>query len=137
MYLFWLLMLIITPSWGEEPVVWHCTATDQQQRFWTIDTPYEKVSQMKVLDRCRKESAVPTSCQVSHTTCDMTLHGVTQRPLWQCTAIDRKAHAWKSTVFSQQYEAVAAAKADCHNQSTVPLSCYVNLMTCVNLGHQP
>lgn len=135
MYLLWLLVIIITPAWGKEPVVWHCTATDQQQHRWTLDTPYEKVSQMKVLDRCRKESPIPDTCQAPKAACEMSLNGVTQRPLWQCTAMDRKARIWKSHVFSQKYEAAAAAKADCQHESAIPLSCYVNLITCINLGH--
>jgi hypothetical protein len=52
--------------------------------------------------------------------------------MWQCTALDQTGEPWQSNFYSQRLDAALGAKAFCKEKSSVPDTCYINLVTCIN-----
>ncbi len=131
-----LLWMIMPSSWADEAEYWQCTAFDQDSKPWVSKHPYERMAINQALASCKKESPVPSSCKVAHEACDFFHHGVSTRPSWQCTALDQEAKPWASNPYPQRDDAAIAAIAYCKERSASPDSCYVHLLTCVNLNHE-
>jgi len=76
----------------------------------------------------------PMTCKVESEDCEDFIRGKSTRPIWQCTALDRNGKAWVSHANTKRDDAVVAAQAYCLKRSSVPKSCYVNVLTCDNLS---
>lgn len=113
---------------------WQCTIQDELRHQWHDANLYERVAMNKALEACKKESPVPMSCKMDKNNCSFYFNGQSTRPLWQCTALDHDAKPWQSSVHPSREEAALSAKEDCQSQSSLPETCYINLITCKNLN---
>lgn len=112
---------------------WTCTAYDKDNKYWSGQSSYEIAATNKALAGCKKESQNPNSCRIDRAQCEPFMHHVTgPRGLWKCTALDQMAKPWASKLLPQRDEAALAAKANCTRHSSMPDTCYINLLTCVN-----
>ena len=127
-------LLLTNPLWAAETSYWQCTTSDGNNKQWVLKSIYERAARAKTFDVCKKQSEIPSSCK---TDCEGFNHGVSTRPLWQCTALDQNAKPWISQAYAQRDDAAIGAKMRCKELSSVPDSCYINLSTCVNLNHWP
>lgn len=116
---------------------WQCRAYDQDNYQWTAKSTYERTAVNKAYEACKKQSKKPETCKTAKEYCEGFINGISTRPMWQCTALDRMAKPWVSAVYSNQDDAALGAKAYCQERSTVPTTCYVNMVTCKNLNAQP
>lgn len=112
---------------------WQCTSSDGEDKQWVVNSSYERQAINKAFDACKKESRLPESCKTAHAACEAFVNGLSTRPLWQCTALDRFAKPWISNHYRHRDDAAIAAKAYCEEKSRAPDSCYINLLTCRNL----
>jgi hypothetical protein len=138
-----LLLLMFVPTIGfTDPLTngnyWQCVTHDKTNKVWTAQSAYQKMAINIAFAACKKESQHPTTCKTAVVDCEGFNQGVSTKPMWRCTALDRAAQPWKSDFYPQQDDAALGAKAYCKDNSTVPDTCYVNLVTCrnVNEAHQ-
>lgn len=113
---------------------WYCSASDAEDKEWTVTSGYELAAINKAFDACKKESRMPATCKVAKENCEVFVNGLSTRPMWRCTALDQTAQPWRSNVYSQRDDAALAAKAYCQDESSLPDTCYINLITCRNLN---
>ena len=116
---------------------WQCTASDGDEKQWVATGDYERSATNKAYEGCKKSSKLPLSCKVAKENCEAIINGVSTRPMWQCTALDQMAKAWPSSFYTHRDDAALAAKAYCQQRSSMPDSCYINLLTCKNLNEKP
>ena len=129
-----LLFMIISPVWADDAAYWQCSAIDQDNKQWVSKHAYERMAINQALEACKKESQEPSGCKVAHEACEFFDHGVSTRPSWKCTALDQEAKPWASNPYPLRDDAAIAAKAYCKERSASPESCYVHLLTCINLN---
>lgn len=115
---------------------WQCAAEDNSHYQWTMSGQYEREAINKAYEACKKQSQNPRTCKSTATLCDYFRDGHSTKPIWQCTALDQTAAAWESNPDTNRNDAALAAKAYCQSKSTLPASCYINLLTCRNLNEQ-
>ncbi|MCA0403088.1 MAG: hypothetical protein LCH30_04740 [Proteobacteria bacterium] len=113
---------------------WRCLANDSENKQWITLSAYEITALNKALDNCKKESTSPGTCKINRDNCEYFSHGHSTKPMWRCTALDKKAKAWPSRVASHRDEAAVSAKEHCLTESSIPDTCYINLLTCRNLN---
>lgn len=113
---------------------WVCKATDLTQRTWTQGNEYQRRALLDALDACKKESTVPNTCKAVGTQCDGILSGSINRAVWRCTSLDTLANYWYSNISPTEIEAALSARDICRKESSVPLTCYINMLTCENLN---
>lgn len=111
---------------------WQCTTHDGTNKQWGAVSIYKKIALNFAFASCKKESVAPATCRTTQSNCEQFIQGVSIKPMWKCTALDRTATAWRSDAYSQRYDAAFGAKAYCQQKSRVPGTCYVNLITCSN-----
>ncbi len=111
-----------------------CTTSDGQDNQWSAVSTFERAAINKAYDDCKKQSSIPDTCSSSLSACETYVNGVSTRPLWQCTALDHTGHRWKNEPSAHRDDAALGAKAFCQQRNGSPDSCYVNLLTCVNLN---
>ena len=128
------LLMTITSSWADDSTYWQCTSIDQDHQSWVSEHEYERTATNQALEACKKQTAVPGSCKVAHEACEFFQHGLSTRPSWRCTALDKDAKAWASNPYPQRDDAAMAAKAYCKERSASPDTCSVNFLTCINLN---
>jgi hypothetical protein len=116
------------------PNYWQCTTTDADNKSWLADGSYQLTAVNQAYATCKKESASPRTCKTAKNTCEHFINGHTTRPMWQCVALDRMATQWSSNYYPQQDDAALAAKAYCKDNSPIPGSCYINMITCHNIN---
>ncbi len=109
---------------------WQCTTFDASNKQWQAQSPYKKIALNVAFASCKKESTAPLSCKAPQTRCEQLIAGISIKPMWVCTALDRTAVPWRSDLYSQRDDAALAAKAYCREKSIVPETCYINLVTC-------
>ena len=134
-----LTFLLISPAMAANPLLqdfWQCTITDDLDKHWTFRHSFQKVALHKAWEACKKSSQQPASCDMAGENCDAFLNGQNTSPMWQCTALDQQAKAWVSSVYRQRDDAALAAKDRCLKHSGLPDTCYINLLTCVNLNER-
>lgn len=130
------LMLLCSGMGHAAKDYWQCTTHDIDNNLWIAKSGFQKVAINVGYDSCKKQSKNPTTCKTAKTACEFFLQGVSTRPLWRCTALDRTAVAWKSNYYSDRTDAAFAAKAYCKDNSTVPETCYINMVTCFNVNER-
>lgn len=113
---------------------WQCTTEDKTLKQWTAKSVYQKVAINISFDACKKQSVVPLSCKAAKASCEGYIQGVNTSPMWKCTALDRTAIPWQSNFYSHRLDAALAAKAFCKENSSVPDTCHINLVTCRNVN---
>lgn len=113
---------------------WQCTTHDNANKQWTVKNMYRKVALNFAFAACKKESQNPASCKASVDDCEGFNQGMSTKPAWRCTAIDREADYWRSNLYIHRDDAALAALAYCRQKSAVPFTCYLNVVTCVNLN---
>jgi len=113
---------------------WQCSTKDNSQTVWTATSTFQKVAINLAFASCKKQSKSPNSCKTSMGRCEAFVNGLSTKPLWRCTAVDREAAAWKSNYYSKRLDAALAAQAYCKDKSDVPGTCYVNMVTCYNIN---
>lgn len=117
-----------------EDSFWLCKAYDSDNNQWMVKSPYQQVAINQAYDGCKKKSKFPASCQAAKEFCDSYIKGVSTKPMWRCTALDHLASVWESDVYTQRDDAALGAKAYCEQNSGMPDTCYVNLLTCKNMN---
>lgn len=115
---------------------WVCKATDFEQKTWTAGNQYQRRAVLDALDACKKQSRFPNTCEAANEDCDGIISGTINRPVWRCTALDTLAKHWHSNISANEIEAAFSARALCEKESSVPLTCYVNMLTCENLNEK-
>lgn len=131
---FLLLMFIpLTSLAMDSSSYWRCTTHDSANKEWHAGNIYQKMAMNLAFEACKKESQLPASCKTSIQDCEGFNQGMSTRPRWRCTALDAHALPWQSNFYSQRLDAALAAKAYCKNNSSIPETCYINLVTCSNL----
>ncbi|MGC1182501.1 hypothetical protein [Legionella sp.] len=132
-----LLLVIFSATTYAEQIIsgnyWRCTSLDGANKRWAAISIYRKIALNFAFSSCKKESALPASCRIALTSCEEFIEGVNIKSMWRCTALDKTATPWRSNLYSQRDDAALAAKAYCQQKSFLPGSCYINLITCVNL----
>ncbi|TAL58490.1 MAG: hypothetical protein EPN84_12885 [Legionella sp.] len=111
---------------------WQCKTRDNTNLVWTAKSNFQKTATNLAYSACKKESNAPASCRTSTESCEYFAQGISTRPLWRCTALDLTAAAWKSAYYNHRLDAAFGAKQYCQNNSKVPTTCYVNMVTCYN-----
>lgn len=111
---------------------WQCSSHDATNTSWKAKSVYQKIALNFSFAACKKNSQSPASCHTSKANCKQFISGVSITPIWQCTAFDRDANAWKSNHYPHREDAALAAKAYCKQKSSIPDTCYINLITCLN-----
>ncbi len=129
----------LSNAWSTEVVVlsadksyWQCSVQDNDNKQWIAHSQYELSATNKALEACKKQSILPESCKVGNGSCTGIVKGAKTNPMWQCTALDQMAKPWPSNFYSQRDAAALAAKDQCQQHSSMPDSCYINLLTCNN-----
>ncbi len=115
---------------------WICNAHDNANRVWPIKSHYQKVALNLAFDSCKKQSKSPTSCKTSAEDCEGFHLGLSTKPFWRCTALDLTANHWKSNYYHHKDDAILGAKAYCKTKSKVPETCYVHILTCMNVNER-
>lgn len=115
---------------------WKCTTQDQEKKQWASTNNYKKIALNVAVDKCKKESRAPSTCTLSKTTCVQFHNGVNTTPLWECTALDDNAEPWVNNPNPQKEDAALAAKSYCQENSKLPDTCYINLITCININNE-
>lgn len=115
---------------------WECQVHDSTNMHWVGKGSYERAATNKAFEACKKESKVPETCRAAKENCDVFVNGKSTRPMWRCTALDQYAKTWRSRIYPHRDDAALAAKAYCQENSGMPDSCYIHLMTCVNLNER-
>jgi len=113
---------------------WKCVVYDSKQTQWAATSTYRLSAINKAYEACKKQSAVPSSCKAAKENCEAYINGMTTRPMWQCMALDFEANPFFSNIYRKKYDAALAARAYCKENSELPDSCYINLITCENLN---
>lgn len=116
----------------EKGSYWKCVTYDKANKAWTAQSSYRKVAINVAFAACKKESQLPATCKTSISNCEGFINGVSTRPMWRCTAIDITAQPWESNFYSNRDDAALAAQAYCKENSTLPATCYINMVTCAN-----
>lgn len=111
---------------------WQCTTTDNDDQQWIAKNTYERAAANIAYSSCKKQSRIPSTCKAAKEACEHMINGLTDKPMWQCTALDKQAKPWVSNLYTQRYDAALAAKAYCQERSSEPGTCYINLLTCKN-----
>ncbi|HHX8387406.1 TPA: hypothetical protein ACVO2F_000213 [Legionella pneumophila] len=138
-YIFYGLLLLIglshhgfTAPMMKKGSYWKCVTYDKANKAWTAQNSYRKVAINVAFAACKKESQLPATCKTSISNCEGFINGVSTRPMWRCTAIDITAQPWESNFYSNRDDAALAAQAYCKENSTLPATCYINMVTCAN-----
>jgi hypothetical protein len=135
-WMFLLSLITVSHGWArplsDKSDYWQCTTMDSEDQQWVATNTYKRAAANIAYSSCKKQSRTPTTCKASKEACEHIINGLTDKPLWQCTALDQLAKPWSSDIYTQRYDAALAAKAYCQENSTVPGTCYINLLTCVN-----
>lgn len=133
-----LLLILFLPMLSfaspEDGNYWQCTTHDNANQEWTAQSTYQKMALNLAFDSCKKQSKNPATCKTSGADCEGYRNGLSTKPFWRCTALDKTATAWKSNYYSNRDDAALAAKAYCRSKSTLPESCYINFITCMNIN---
>ena len=111
---------------------WQCITKDSNDQQWSARSGYKKVALNSAFVSCKKESQKPATCKASLANCEGFFQGISIKPMWRCTALDEIAEPWQSNFYPQRDDAALAAKAYCKEKSTIPDTCYINLVTCMN-----
>jgi hypothetical protein len=115
---------------------WICRTQDINQMEWTAKSEYQKIALNLAFDACKKRSKNPSTCKASTEACEGFHLGKSTKSFWRCTALDRAADYWRSNYYHHKDDAIMAAKAYCKSKSSVPETCYVNVITCININEQ-
>lgn len=113
---------------------WICKTHDNANIEWTVKNAYQKIALNLAFNACKKQSKNPKSCKVLDEECEGFHLGVSTKPMWRCTALDTQAKAWHSNYYINKDDAAIAAKNYCKSKSDIPETCYVNLITCININ---
>ncbi len=135
---YYLLLLVfscgtgVTAPLSDRGNYWICTTKDNANQQWSAKSTYQKAALNLAFATCKKESKTPSTCKASISDCEGFNQGMSTKPMWQCTALDHTAEPWKSNFYSQRDDAALGAKAFCREKSTVPDTCYINMVTCAS-----
>ncbi len=133
-FCFVLLFSISAQGFAADGNYWQCITHDASNKEWSSQSDYQKVALNYSFSACKKQSQLPTTCKATPDNCEQFIQGVSIKPMWSCLALDRQANPWRSDLYSQRYDAALGAKAYCQQKSSVPDTCYVNLVTCTNIN---
>ena len=137
-YCFLLLLLICNATFAatldNKSLYWQCSSYDQHNKQWSVQNSYQKMALNLAFAACKKESTVPASCNASESACEGFNQNLSTKSLWQCTALDETAAAWLSNFYLQREDAALGAKAYCQEKSAVPDTCYIDMVTCMNIN---
>lgn len=139
---FMLLLCIILPISAAHSArnnnYWQCTSNDASRNNWMAKSEFQRAAMSLAFALCKKESSMPATCKSSVALCQgFNQHSSVSQSntaMWRCTSLDEAAQAWRSTLYSSRDDAALGAKAFCKNQSSVPATCYTNLITCINMN---
>lgn len=112
--------------------IWECSIADTNNMVWKFNNSYEKKALNIVLEGCKKQSKNPESCHKNNIICEEFVNGVSTTPLWICTALDAQANPWKGKTSTIKEDALFSAKSLCKTKSSVPETCYVYPLACIN-----
>lgn len=113
---------------------WQCTTMDAESKTWLAEGHYQLTAINHAFAKCKKESAYPTTCKTSKNNCEHFINGQSTKPMWRCVALDSAANIWPSNLYTVRDDAALAGLAYCKDNSNIPASCYMNMITCRNLN---
>lgn len=113
---------------------WCCIVSDSENKAWTEYSTYQLAASSRASEDCKKQSKDPLSCKITKNSCEHFIHGISTRPLWRCVAFDRHAKRWPSDLKTNREAAASSGEEQCRQHSSIPETCYVNLITCRNLN---
>ena len=116
---------------------WVCKTHDRDQIEWAAKSTYQKIALNIAFDACKKRSHDPSTCKTSQEDCEGFHLGMSTKPFWRCTALDRAADHWRSNYYHHKDDAIMAAKAYWKDKSSTPGTCYVNVISCININGRP
>ena len=58
------------------------------------------------------------------------ISSINNHVIWRCTALDQMAQSWVGHISANRDDAALDAEAYCQEHSSVPDSCYIDLLTC-------
>ncbi|RUR12946.1 hypothetical protein [Legionella sp. km772] len=115
---------------------WVCKTHDNNNVEWTVKNKYQKIALNLSFDACKKQSKNPNTCKTSSNDCEGFHLGLSTKPYWRCTALDKKSGVWKSNYYPNRDDAYMAAKDYCKSKSQAPETCYVHVLTCTNINEK-
>ena len=113
---------------------WQCNTHDNSYKTWSARNSYQRVALNLAYAACKKQSQNPASCVAATTDCEQYINDTSTKPIWYCIALDSAAIVWKSNYYTKIDDAALAAKAYCQDKSSVPGTCYVPMVACVNIN---
>ncbi len=113
---------------------WTCKSHDAAHMEWSVSNAYQRMAINLAFDACKKQSKWPKTCKTSLNDCEGFLNGISTKPIWRCLALDAQAQPWQSYYYTTKDDAALAAKAYCKSKSAVPDTCFVNMVTCININ---
>lgn len=111
---------------------WQCTIRDSANNEWSSKNIYQKSALNIAYDACKKQSKAPQTCKASMSDCEMFNKEYNTKPVWKCAALDMNAQGWLGHSTSQGDDAALDAKSNCKRNSSIPDTCYTNMVTCVS-----
>lgn len=133
-------LLMLQPGWANNSNLganyWQCTTADAESKTWIINGNYQVTAINESFAACKKESAHPESCKTSKNSCEHFVNGQSTSPMWHCVALDRASNIWPSNIYAVRDDAALAGLAYCKDNSDIPASCYMNMITCRNINAQ-
>lgn len=124
------LLLLASSCWSMNASLWYCTAQDNDHHQWEIQHPYRIAAMNRALEQCKKGSPIPKTCRIITKNCIAAGNEMVANRHWQCTAFDKAAMAWTSSFYPNRDDAALHANDTCKSNSSVPESCYINLVSC-------
>lgn len=127
------LLSAINTGWSSGKITWQCVAKDDDSKQWMITSSYQRNATNHAIELCKKESIHPLTCKVDGDDCDSLVNGLSTKPLWRCVALDQSAKPWTGNLSQNRDSAAISAQSICKEQSQMPGTCYINILTCTNL----
>jgi hypothetical protein len=113
---------------------WQCYTQDVDNLQWTVSNSYKLLAINQSYAQCKKASRYPKTCKSAKSACELFINGMTTRPMWRCPAFDQTARVWLSNIYANQDNAALAARAYCQQASSVPDTCFTNVIACKNFN---
>ncbi len=111
---------------------WQCAAYDDSNKQWIVKSQYQRKAINQAKANCTNDSQNPKSCHVAKEFCEVIVAGREYKSHWQCLALDKMGHHFRSDTHNSRNHAIVGARKLCQRQSVFPSSCYVRLLTCKN-----
>ena len=129
-----LLVLANNHAFTASQTSWKCISHDNSNTSWSTTNHYKKVALSLAFEQCKKQSYQPASCRIQAEDCHYYSDGRDTTPMWQCTAVDEEAEGYTGTAYPNRIDAAFGSMAHCKQMSSSPDTCFINMITCININ---